>query len=346
MNGAQYRMPAEWAPHAATWVSWPRNRDTWRAHLPAAQREFAALVRAIAEDEPVRVLVGRPDELAEAQQALHDVPRVECIAIPTNDAWARDYAPTFVVGAETPGAAPELAAVDWHYNAWGGKYPPFDDDQRVARLVAEHLRCRHVPIDLCLEGGALEIDADGVVLCTRTCAFDPRRNPGRTEADIEATIARAIGAARVLWLTGDALIGDDTDGHIDQLARFAPDGTILYAWTEDRRDAQFPGLTQNRDDLERELDRHGLVYRLTPLPLPDPVYVDDVQIPACYCNFYVTNRSVIVPQFDRPQDAHALEIVGRHFPDRRIVPLPSTALTVGLGSFHCLTQQQPAVPPA
>jgi len=334
------RMPAEWLPHDATWLSWPRNRDTWRGHLARAQQEFCLLARTIAEDEPVRVLAGREDEMRAAERQLGGVPQLEIVPIPTNDAWVRDYGPTFVHDLE----AGELAAVGWQYNAWGGKYPPFDDDQRVARLVAERLGVRYLPADLRLEGGAVEIDEEGTLLCTRSCAFDPRRNPGLSEDAIERTIRDALGARRVLWLAGDALVGDDTDGHIDQLARFTPGGAILYAWTDDPADPQRAGLARNLADLQQELARHGRRVPLEPLLLPSPVQVDGEQIPACYCNFYITNGSVLVPQFERPEDRRALDQIAEHFPGRRAAGLPSTALTVGLGSFHCLTQQQPRPP--
>ncbi len=331
-------MPAEWTRHAATWCSWPRNLETWPHNLAAARREFVELVKAIAADEPVRIMAGAGSDTDSANAALGNVRQVEIIDIQTNDAWARDYAPTFVKdGAGRP------AAVDWIYNAWGGKYPPFDDDQQVARKVADWVGCELRPADLCLEGGALEIDGDGLLLCTRTCAFDPNRNPGLSEAEIERRIIAATGASAIVWLSGDCLIGDDTDGHIDQLARFTPGGSILLATIDDRDDSQWAGLEQNRRDLVEGLSKLGRQAELVPLPLPEPVFFRGVQIPACYCNYYLTNRSVMVPSFGVRQDDAAAKLVGELHPGRNVVVLPSTNLTVGLGSFHCLTQQQPAV---
>ncbi len=334
-------MPAEWLPHEATWLSWPRNADTWARNLKEAQAEFVQLAAAIAADEPVRVMAGAGVDLDAATQALGEIPNLSIVPIQTNDAWARDYAPTFVIDRDTS----ELVAVDWFYNAWGGKYPPFDDDQKVAAQIAVLTGARHQPVDLCLEGGAIEVDEEGTLLCTRSCAFDPHRNPGLSPEEFERRIVQAIGARRVIWLTGDALIGDDTDGHIDQLARCAPGGRILYAWTDDSSNPQYAGLAQNLQDLRDGLNAQGLARELIPLPIPDAVLVHGTQIPACYCNFYLTNRSVIVPAFGALQDDRAADIIAAQFPNRKLVQLPSVNLTVGLGSFHCLTQQQPRVRP-
>ena len=331
--------PAEWLPHAATWLSWPRNADTWPRNLLAAQSEFVELVTAIAEDEPVRVMAGHGEDFDAAKRSLGGIRDVEIVPIQTNDAWARDYAPTFVVDR----AAGKLAALDWHYNAWGGKYPPYEDDQQVARKVAEYLNCAHVSIDLCLEGGALEIDVSGLLLCTKSCAFDPQRNPNLSPVEIEQRIKCPLHAADAIWLAGDAIVGDDTDGHIDQLARFTPGGAILYAWSEAQDDPQQVGLAQNLEDLRRGLAELGRNDLLVPLPLPDPVRLFEAQLPACYCNFYITNGSVLVPAYGDRKDDRARGIIAEHFPGRRTISLPSVNLSVGLGSFHCLTQQQPTI---
>lgn len=333
--------PAEWSRHAATWLSWPRNGDTWPRNLAVAQQEFCGLARAIAQDEPVMILAGPGSDFEAACRALGSDQGVEIVPIQTNDAWARDYAPTFVVDRNPC----RLAAIDWHYNAWGGKYPPYDDDQQVARKIAERLGCDHRPVDLCLEGGALEVDSSGLLLCTRSCALDENRNPGLSLSEVERRLTESLQTTATIWLAGDALIGDDTDGHIDQLARFAPSGAIFHAWTDDPHDPQSLGLARNLDDLRLGLSRLGRNPPLVPLPLPAPVYLFGNRIPACYCNFYITNQSVLVPAFGDPQDEPARQRIAEHFPGRRTLSLPSAHLTVGLGSFHCLTQQQPACDP-
>lgn len=337
---SSYRMPAEWQPQAATWLAWPHNSDTWPYNLAEAQREFVELAQTIARCQKVFVLCGGPAaHQARAAFTAADS-NIVFVDIPTNDAWARDYGPTFVVDK----AASELVAIDWHYNAWGGKYPPFDSDQQVAKRVAQHLQVECVSPNLCFEGGAIEINQSGVMLSTESCALDPNRNKDHSLEQIEQTLIKSLGASSVIWLQGDAIEGDDTDGHIDQLARFTDDKTIVYAWSEDKNDPQGSGLRQNQSDLKSGLVSNGLGdTRLVPLPLPPPIYFRQMRLPASYCNFVITNQQVIVPQFGTASDQQAIEILAPLFPDREVIGLPSFHLSVGLGSFHCLTQQQPAV---
>ena len=332
-------MPAEWQSQAATWLAWPHNRDTWPHNLAEAQREFVALVQMIAVSQKVFVLCGAA-ALQRAKKAfLPDDSNIVLIDIPTNDAWARDYAPTFVLDQ----ASGELVAIDWLYNAWGGKYPPFDQDQQVAKKIAQHLQIKCVSPKLCFEGGAIEINESGLLLSTRSCALDPNRNPDRSLEQIEQTLIDNLGATSVIWLSGDAIAGDDTDGHIDQLARFTDDNTIVYAWSDDANDPQAAGLQQNLADLKSGLTLVGHQNTvLIPLPLPEPIHFRDARTPASYCNFLLTNAQVIVPQFGVSSDSQAVEILTPLFPTREVIGLPSCHLSVGLGSFHCLCQQEPA----
>lgn len=334
-----YRMPPEWSPHAATMLAWPHNGETWPRNLHEAQSEFVQLVHAIANDEAVLLL---------AHQDFHDAiwhrlhqrnntrQPVTLLDIPTNDAWVRDYGPTLVSDGKS------LVAVDWKYNAWGGKYPPFDDDQQVVRRwVQRHPAYQRFESSLCIEGGAIEMDQDPVVMCTRSCALNPNRN-SVTQDGVQAELERCLGAEKVVWLAGNGIAGDDTDGHIDQLARFVPGGRILCAAAE-KSDDQFEALEQHRIDLTAELQRLGLAYELIELPMPDPLFAFGTRLPASYCNFYITNHSVLVPTFGKAQDELAIGIVADCFADRKVIGLPSMHLSVGLGSFHCMTQQIPAV---
>lgn len=329
------RMPAEWQPQAAIWLSWPHNIETWPENLAEAQAEFVGLAKTIAATQPVCVMVGG-EALESAQRTLDSITGLTLIEIPTNDAWARDYAPTFVKQIDG-----KLNAIDWYYNAWGEKYPPFDEDQKVARRIADYLEIQSIAPDLCFEGGAIDVNDSGILLTTISCALDPNRNPDKSLEEVEDILCGFLGARNCVWLTGGQIEGDDTDGHIDQLARFTDDRTIVYAWTDDQSDPQQLALRGNLDDLERELpDRNR--YRLIPLPMPERIEFLGRRIPASYCNFLITNQHVIVPQYDVAGDSLAIEILKPLFPNRQVIGLPSNNLSVGLGSFHCLSQQQPA----
>ena len=203
--------------------------------------------------------------------------------------------------------------------------------------------CRHVNQDIFLEGGALEVNRNGVLLCTRNCVLNSNRNPNLSESNATEILKSSLGVQHVIWLDGDGITGDDTDGHIDQLARFTPSEMVLYAWVDDESDPQRPALEHNLNELKTGLERFDLGVHPVPLPLPSPVFFDGQRLPASYCNFYITNRSVIVPQFDDPADAQAIDIIAMQFPEHQTVGLPSKNISVGLGSFHCLTQQQPSV---
>ena len=336
----QFRMPAEWEPQSAIWTSWPHNVETWPQNLAAAQSEWCAMVRAIARGQSVYALV-LPKEMEVACSRFGDDANIYLVPIETNDAWARDYAPTFVKDQTTG----QLVAIDWYYNAWGEKYPPFDSDQLVAKKVADFLLARHFAGGLCGEGGAIEISQSGILLTTESCLLNPNRNPGLLKSDVERLLKDRLGCHRVVWLPGDAercpaLDGDDTDGHIDQLARFVDNDTIVHAWvdaTDPRRDA----LAKNIDALTTQLPDINLV----PLMLPPPIQLDQRDIPASYCNFLVTNDFVIVPQFEAREDQLAVKTLEKLCSGREVVPLASRHLSIGLGSFHCLTQQQPQVDP-
>ena len=329
-------MPAEWERQAAIWLSWPHNQETWPENLEAAQREFFDLVQTIATTERVMVMV----DFTQCELAVKAMCRwnnVTCVNIPTNDAWARDYAPTFTIDSQ--GA---VVAVDWRYNAWGGKYPPYDLDQRVAKRVAGYLGIAHASTSFCFEGGAVEVNDCGVLLSTRSCALNPNRNPEIGLAEVESILKRYLGAEVCLWLTGSGIHGDDTDGHIDQIARFVNSTTIVVATDGGNEGPQFEGLKQNHQDLRQQLKLNRLEhYQVVSLPLPSPFQFCGRSIPASYCNFLITNELVIVPQFGVGEDEQALQILAPLFPNRKLVGLASRNLAVGLGSFHCLSQQQP-----
>jgi agmatine deiminase len=354
-----YRWPAEWERHAATWVSWPRNPDTWPGNFEVVPGRFAELVRTIAKFEPVHILAGGERVMADAQKHVGNHPNVKLLDIETNDAWCRDHGPMFLVrekGADpicrngppdashkwglTPFREPAL--VDWEYNAWGGKYPPFDKDNAVPRQIASLCHRRRFVPGIILEGGSVEGNGRGTILTTESCLLNPNRNAGLSRSETETYLADYLGATKVLWLPRGELAGDDTDGHIDQLARFVNPTTIVAAWEDDPADVNHEPLHMNFEHLSEMTDQDGNRFTIIRLPLPKPKFYGEHRLPACYCNFYIANDCIIVPQFDDAADAVAIKILQELCPDRAVIGVPSLDLVWGLGSFHCLTQQEPA----
>ena len=331
-----YRMPAEWEPHDATWLSWPHRLATWPGKFEPIPPLYARLVRTLAEYEPVRILAGGHPR-AQAEVLVGHVPNVTLYEIPTNDVWLRDCGPTFLVG---PAGAPP-ALVNWGFNAWGGKYPPYENDNMIPRLIAGKLGYACYEPGIIMEGGALDNDGRGTFLSTEQCLLNPNRNPQLSRADIERYLADYLGARKVLWL-GGGIVGDDTDGHIDELARFVGPRTVVAAVEDDPQDENYAALQDNLARLKAMTDADGAPLEIIPLPMPRPIFHKEQRLPASYCNFYIANGVVIVPEFDDPADARVVQILQRFFPDRRICPLPARDLFWGRGAFHCITQQQPA----
>ena len=326
--------PAEWTDHEATWLAWPHNRATWPSKFSVIPAAFAQLVRAVAAREPVRLLAAG-NAAAEARKYLGELAERALVEIPTDDAWLRDSGPTF-----TWGTAGQLQAVDWNFSAWGGKYA-IDHDRRVARRIADVAGVRHIRAACCLEGGAVEGNGQAMVITTESCLLNDNRNPGALRADVERCLAQRLGAETVIWLPGDGLAGDDTDGHIDQLARFVSADTVVVAVASDPRDPNREALKANHDHLSAwRLGDQRL--QVVPLPIPRPRWCFARRLPCSYCNFYYVNGGLIVPVFDDDhRDDSALQLLGELHPDRRIIPLPAVDLAWGLGTVHCLTQQQP-----
>jgi agmatine deiminase len=332
-----YHMPAEWEPHAATWLSWPHNRKTWPGKFEPIPHLWATLVRTLAEFEPVHVLAGGGEVMAEARAMVGQVPNVTLHDIPTNDAWLRDCGPTFLVGAGRP-----PALVGWRYNAWGGKYPPFDSDERIGRILAERLGRRRFEPGIVLEGGAIDPNGRGTILTTEQCLLNPNRNPHLTRADIERYLADYCDARHVLWL-GEGIAGDDTDGHIDQLARFVGPSTVVAIVEDDPADENYRPLQDNLARLRTMTDQDGRALEIVTLPMPRPIHYENRRVPAGYANFYIANGVVIVPIYDDPADQVVLDTLARLFPGRQIRGLGAIDLVWGLGAFHCVTQQEPAL---
>ncbi len=334
-----YVMPPEWAPHAATWLSWPHNRKTWPDGVDGVEAALVKAVAALADGEAVHVNVQDAGHAAHVAGLFAGrVPRERVVLepIPTDDAWCRDHGAIFVRDPRG-----RRVALDFRFNAWGGKYPPFDRDDAVPRHMAQALGLECLSIDAVLEGGSIDVNGAGALLTTEQCLLHPNRNPGLGRGEIEALLARYLGARAVIWL-GEGIAGDDTDGHVDDIARFVGEDVVLAAVESNRADANYRPLRHNLERLRSARLPGGRGLRVRELPMPEPLYRNGERLPASYANFYIGNRVVLVPVFECPADRAALEILAACFPDRRAVPIDSRALVVGLGAFHCLTQQVPA----
>jgi agmatine deiminase len=333
-----FRMPAEWAPHVATWVAWPSHADLWQENLEPAREAFARLVEAITLGEiaeTAEVLV--PDETQErlARQALPGG-RVRFHRVPFGDIWLRDTAPIFLEG---PSGEP--ATVRFAFNGWGGKYV-LEHDDRVAERIAERAGARAFTMPFVLEGGAVEVDGEGTVLTTRQCLLNPNRNPAMGRAEVEHAVAGALGAEKVLWL-GDGLLNDHTDGHVDTVARFVRPGVVVAMEPLTHDDPNRSALRALLRELGDCVDARGRRLEVVTVPSPGRVVdADDRVMPASYVNFYVANGAVAVPTYASEFDDEAVERIGALFPGRAVVGIDARAVLSGGGAFHCITQQQPA----
>jgi agmatine deiminase len=333
-------MPAEWERHAATWLSWPHKDASWPGKLERIPPLWVEMVRALVVGEDVNILVNEAAPAPRVRELLTraGVPlaRVHLHAVPTDDAWMRDHGPTFIT---RDGGG--LALVDWRYNAWGGKYPPWDQDDRVPSAVARILGVEAFSPGIVLEGGSIDVDGRGTLLTTESCLLNPNRNPQLARPEIEQFLCDYLGARRILWL-GDGIVGDDTDGHIDDLTRFVAPAVVVTVLEEDPRDENYARLRDNYRRLQSMRDAHGAALRVVVLPMPEPVSYDGARLPASYANFYVGNAAVLVPVFGGARDAAALATLQSLFPGRHVVGINAVDLVWGLGAFHCVTQQQPA----
>ena len=334
-------MPAEWEPHSATWVSWPHNRRTWPGALEAVESAMAAMVAALGESEPVRINVLDKAHERHASRLLGkrvSRRRIEFHHVPTDDAWCRDYGAVFVIDD----ARRQLMALDFGFNAWGGKYLPCDRDAAAAKSMAAALAAPRFVPGMVLEGGSVDPNGAGALLTTEQCLLNPNRNPDLSRTDIELRLEHALGVRQVIWLEG-GIDGDDTDGHVDTVARFVATDRVVAAAEANPQDANHRPLRANRARLAAARLGGGPRLEVVDLPMPEPLYWQGRRLPASYLNFHVANDVVLAPRFGCRQDAPAAEILADCFPGRRIVPIDCRHIAIGLGAVHCLTQQVPAL---
>ncbi len=337
-----FHFPAEWAKHTATWLSWPHKEESWPGKIGLIYPKYCEFIKVLTEGELVRINIADEQMMAFAKQQLTaagvDLTKVEFFNFPTNDAWCRDHGPAFLINPETK----QKAIVDWGYNAWGGKYPPFDLDDVIPSKIGERLGLPVYHPGIVMEGGSVDFNGKGTVLTSTACLLNKNRNPHLNLQQIEGYLQNYYGVEQVLWL-GDGIIGDDTDGHIDDIARFINEDTVVTVIEENKNDENYHILQENLQTLKTMRLLNGKQLNIVELPMPDEVIYQDQRLPASYANFYIANSAVIVPTYRSKKDEKALDILQACFPDRKVVGIGSTDIIWGLGSFHCLSQQEPEV---
>lgn len=338
-----YYFPAEFAKHSATWLSWPHKEASWPGKIETIFPIYAQFIKLVAEGERVHINVVdekmKEKALSHLQKVGADLKNIQLFIHPTNDAWCRDHGPAFLIN---PKAEQKKIIVDWGYNAWGGKYPPFDLDDNIPTLVAKHYDLPVLYPGIVMEGGSVEFNGKGTLLTTTSCLLNENRNPHLNQGQIEKFLYDYYGVTNILWL-GDGIIGDDTDGHIDDLTRFVNDDTVVTVVETNKSDENHKPLQENLDLLKKLRLENGKQINIVELPMPAAIVYDDMRLPASYANFYIANNYVVVPTFRDKNDDKALSILQDCFKDRKVVGLDSVDIIWGLGSFHCLSQQEPAV---
>lgn len=337
-----YRFPAEFEKHESTWLSWPHKEASWPGKIETIYPAYSCFVNLLTQCEKVNINVSDEGMKRSAQEHLSragtDLSKVQFHLHPTNDAWCRDHGPAFLVNDKEK----KRAIVDWDYNAWGGKYPPHDLDDVIPTKVGKVLNLPVFYPGIIMEGGSVEFNGKGTILTTTACLLNKNRNPKLSQSQIEKFLLDYYGQDQVLWLD-EGIIGDDTDGHIDDITRFIDARTVVTVVEDNKSDENYALLQDNLKLLQkmRFPDRKSL--EIVELPMPSPVIYEDQRLPASYANFYISNRYVIVPTFRCANDHKALSILQKHMPNHEVVGVDSVDIIWGLGSFHCLSQQEPAV---
>lgn len=347
-----YHMPAEWRRHEATWFSWPKDPVTWPDRVPQVQEIFLRMVAELAPHEIVNLLVDDDETARTVRARLAAVPDapplglpisparakgVRLIVLPTVDSWIRDYGPNFLIRA----ADGAVAFNDWGFNAWGGKYETLMADNTVPARLASSLGLPRFDPGLVMEGGSIDVNGQGIVMTTEQCLLNRNRNPHLGRTEIEKALCDYLGVQQVLWL-GEGVAGDDTDGHIDDIARFVSPDTIVCAVEEDPADPNHEPLQDNVRRLQLARDQAGRPFNVITLPMPGAVMAESDRLPASYANFYIANDIVLLPVYGHANDQRALDILQPLFPTRRVVAIDCEPLVWGMGAIHCVSQQQPA----
>ena len=339
-----YRMPAEWAPHRGTWLSWPHKEASWPGKFAPVPHIFARMVGVLAPHEEVHINVLDRDAESDVRDLLAGDAaggvNVFYHHHPTNDAWCRDHGPIFL--QRDGGRGREEAVVDWRFNAWGDKYPPYDLDDVIPTRIAGEYGLPVFHPGIVLEGGSIEVNGQGTLLTTEACLLNPNRNPTLDRDAIEGYLRAYLGVRHILWL-GDGIAGDDTDGHVDDLTRFVDERTVVTVVEDDPADENYEPLRENLERLRGMRDQDGHPLRVVTLPMPRALFHEEQRLPASYANFYIANGVVLLPTYDPARDDEARRRLQDLFPTREVIGIDCTDLVWGLGAFHCVSQQWPAV---
>jgi agmatine deiminase len=338
-----YYFPAEFAPHSATWLSWPHKEASWPGKIETIYPYYCQFIKELVKSE--KVCINICDEsmktiaIQQLQKARINLSCVEFFMHPTNDAWCRDHGPAFLINQN---AVQKKIIVDWDYNAWGNKYPPYDLDDIIPTLIAKYYNIPVYYPGIVMEGGSVDFNGKGTLITSTTCLLNKNRNPHLNQSKIEEYLINYYGVEQVLWVD-EGIVGDDTDGHIDDTVRFVNEDTVLAVVEEDQNDENYSLLQKNLKQLKQMRLLNGKQLNVVELLMPGELIYEEQRLPCSYANFYIANHAVIVPTFRSDKDDKALQIIQSCFPDRKVVGIDSTEIIWGLGSFHCLSQQEPAV---
>lgn len=334
------RLPAEWEEHQGILLSWPHNQETWPQVQDQVFKLYFKMMDALLYSEEVYLLVPHQElvPLIHNVMGQHEFfDRLKILVKKTNDAWARDYGPMTIIENG------KRLALDFGFNMWGGKYPPWDHDNEVPKYMSEILGIPSEKKEIVLEGGSIDCNGEGVLLTSKSCLLNPNRNPSMTQNDIEVYLTKSFGLRKILWLE-EGIIGDDTDGHIDDMTRFVAKDHIVTVREANDHDENFSILEKNYQELLAMTDADGNPFKVTSMPMPSPVFdLQGNRLPASYANFLIANKVILLPQFEDEKDHLACEIMASCFPERRVVPIPCRELIVGLGALHCISMQIPKV---
>jgi len=338
-----YTFPAEFAKQDATWLSWPHKEASWPGKLDSVYPSYIEFIKILTLSQKVCINVvdaTMQSNATKMMQALQvDLTKVHFFIHPTNDAWCRDHGPSFLIGNNP--AAPK-AIVDWNINAWGGKYPPYDLDDVIPTSIAKALKLPVFYPNIIMEGGSVDFNGAGTVMTSKCCLLNENRNPHLNQTQIEQYLCDYYGVEQVLWVS-EGIVGDDTDGHIDDTVRFVNEDTVVTVVESNKDSENYTLLQDNLKELQQMRLINGKQLNIVELPMPADVIYEDQFLPASYANFYISNAHVVVPTFRCDRDDNAMRIIQDCFPTRTVVGIDSTDIIWGLGSFHCLSQQEPSI---